>query len=107
MFRKTCTFTLGVWARAGQRKSREKREGVVGCLRHGRARYLVAFLSTSAYVLLGCVIGVQANNAAVINTSGRQRMLSQRTALFAQELVLAQNRAQRKAARDELQRRST
>ena len=72
-----------------------------------RARYLVAltlvaFLSASAYVLLGRVIDAQANNAAVINTSGRQRMLSQRTALFAQELVLAQTQVQRKAARDEL-----
>ncbi len=72
-----------------------------------RARYLlaltlVALLSTSAYILLSRVIDAQDSSAAVINMSGRQRMLSQRTALFAQQLVLAEGRAERDLAKHEL-----
>ena len=72
-----------------------------------RARYvtalcLVALLSASAYLLLSRVIGAQAGSAAVINVSGRQRMLSQRTALFAQQLVLARDAATRARVRADL-----
>lgn len=72
-----------------------------------RARYLlalllVALLSLSAYILLSRVIGAQADNAAVINVSGRQRMLSQRTSLFAQQLALAQNAYERRRIKAEL-----
>ena len=57
-----------------------------------RARYvfaltLVALLSGSAYFLLRSVITAQEGSGAIINVSGRQRMLSQRTTLFAQRLV--------------------
>ena len=57
-----------------------------------RTRYvfalaLVALLSGSAFLLLRGVITAQESSGAVINVSGRQRMLSQRTTLFAQRLV--------------------
>lgn len=72
-----------------------------------RARYLlalslVALLSLSAYILLSRVIGAQADNAAIINVSGRQRMLSQRTSLFAQQLAFAQDADERERIKAEL-----
>jgi len=72
-----------------------------------RARYLlalllVALLSLSAYVLLSRVIGAQADNAAIINVSGRQRMLSQRTSLFAQQLAVARSADERERISAEL-----
>jgi diguanylate cyclase (GGDEF)-like protein/PAS domain S-box-containing protein len=51
------------------------------------ALMLVASLSTAAWFSLHMVISEQKSTAAVVNISGRQRMLSQQTALFANLLV--------------------
>ena len=72
-----------------------------------RARYvsalaLVALLSASAFLLLTNVITAQESSGAVINVSGRQRMLSQRTTLFAQRLVNSAD--EREEARETLAR---
>lgn len=48
---------------------------------------LVASLSTAAWFSLHLVISEQKSTAAVVNVSGRQRMLSQRTALFSNLLI--------------------
>lgn len=57
--------------------------------RYAVALLLVASLSTAAWLSLHLVISEQKSTAAVVNVSGRQRMLSQRTALFSHMLVNA------------------
>ncbi len=54
---------------------------------------LVACLATAAWVSLRLVISAQETTAAVVNVSGRQRMLSQRTALLSLQLVKAPSEA--------------
>lgn len=63
---------------------------------------LVASLSTAAWVSLHLVISEQKSTAAVVNVSGRQRMLSQRTALFSNLLVTAP-KSERAQIRSKLQ----
>jgi signal transduction histidine kinase/DNA-binding response OmpR family regulator len=63
-------------------------------VRDMRFRYLlalalVAALASGAAVILQLAIRAQEDTAAVVNISGRQRMLSQRTALLAQQLAYA------------------
>lgn len=71
------------------------------------ARYLfalalLALLSTAALFILQANIHAQERNAAVINAAGRQRMLSQRIALFSWQFVHAESQIQRDGVRHEL-----
>ncbi len=58
--------------------------------RYAFALTLIAALSTSAWFSLELIISKQKSTAAIVNISGRQRMLSQRTALLSNLLVHAQ-----------------
>ena len=55
--------------------------------RYVMALCLIASLTTAAWLSLHLVISKQQSTAVVVNVSGRQRMLSQRTALFSNLLV--------------------
>ncbi len=71
------------------------------------ALVLVGILSTAAWLLLHRVIAEQESTAAIVNVSGRQRMLSQRTALLANLLVAvpaAQREQTRKLLRESIER---
>ena len=60
---------------------------------------LVAVLSLSTYVIITNIIRSQASNGHIINVSGRQRMLSQRTTLLVQQLVFTQDERERQKVR--------
>jgi len=62
---------------------------------------LVGLLATAAWLSLHLVISEQKSTAAVVNISGRQRMLSQRTALFS-SLLANSPREQRPSIRSQL-----
>ncbi|AEG61337.1 diguanylate cyclase domain-containing protein [Desulforamulus ruminis] len=62
----------------------------------------IALLSITAYLNLHQLIKTQAASAAVINVSGRQRMLSQKTALLCFQLVESTEPSEREQIRNEL-----
>ncbi|MDD5330323.1 MAG: diguanylate cyclase [Sulfuricella sp.] len=65
------------------------------------ALMLVATMATAAWISLRLVISEQKSTAAVVNISGRQRMLSQRTALYS-SLLLHTPKERRPQVRSEL-----
>lgn len=69
--------------------------------RYSVALALIGSLSTAAWVSLHLVISEQESTAAIVNVSGRQRMLSQRTALFAR-LLAASPASERESIRNTL-----
>ena len=64
---------------------------------------ILAVLSLASYLILKENINSQKSSAAIVNVSGRQRMLSQRTALFSLRLINADGDAEREKVRQELQ----
>ena len=69
--------------------------------RYSIALLLIASLSTAAWISLQMVITEQQDTALIVNISGRQRMLSQRIALFANIMVNTEG-AQRLNARQQM-----
>ena len=65
---------------------------------------LLAFLSLSSYFILKENIGSQVNSAAIVNLSGRQRMLSQRIALYSLRLINASEGRLRQQLRQEFEK---
>lgn len=59
------------------------------------ALIIIAVLSILAFIILRAVINSEKASAALINISGRQRMLSQRIALYSFELISADTAAKR------------
>lgn len=72
--------------------------------RHIVALVILASLISLAYLSLNILISRQQSIAAEINISGRQRMLSQRIALHAQNIVKSVARSQRESYRLDLVR---
>ncbi|WP_252508672.1 ATP-binding protein [Magnetospira sp. QH-2] len=64
---------------------------------------VIALLAGSAFAIVALLIAEHKSVLAVVNVSGRQRMLSQRTALFVERLVHAETEAQRLIFRSQLQ----
>lgn len=62
----------------------------------------LAVLVIAAYFILVAIVIEQGSSSSVINTSGRQRMLSQRIAMFSLRLVIVKDVAQRQHLRKQL-----
>lgn len=73
-------------------------------LRYALALGILAVLSITAFFTLYKIIASQKANAAIINTSGSLRWLSQRAAIYAQDLVRSHKKKDREIIRQELLR---
>ncbi|MBF0310372.1 MAG: response regulator [Magnetococcales bacterium] len=72
--------------------------------RYVLALSMIALLACASFGALTMVILQQESTGAVVNISGRQRMLSQRTTLFVQRMLLAENAADYQTFAEELGR---
>ncbi len=70
--------------------------------RYALALTVIALLACTAYFALSLVIAQQESTGAVVNISGRQRMLSQRSTLFVQRMLLSHTPEEYAASRAEL-----
>ncbi|MFM2341686.1 MAG: hypothetical protein RLZZ592_1339 [Pseudomonadota bacterium] len=84
--RNVSELTSGVWRRS-----------ILGLL-------LIAALATATFLILHDVLSINRSAGTIINISGRQRMLSQRAALFATRLLASRDEAERRTLRTELDR---
>ncbi|MFC1685116.1 diguanylate cyclase domain-containing protein [Pseudomonadota bacterium] len=71
-------------------------------IRYVIALSIIAILSFAAYFSLNAVIQSEEKNAAILNASGRQRMLSQRLTYFSELLVGTEDRVKREEVRRKL-----
>lgn len=71
-------------------------------IRYVIALSIIAVLSFTAYFSLNAVIQSEETSAAILNTSGRQRMLSQRLVYFSEHLVGTEDKAKREEIRRKL-----
>ncbi|MEZ5453519.1 MAG: SpoIIE family protein phosphatase [Thiothrix sp.] len=65
---------------------------------------LIAILATSTYFIIHSMLTINESSGTIVNISGRQRMLSQRGALFALELASSEKQAEQENTREELQK---
>jgi PAS domain S-box-containing protein len=79
-------LTKGVWLRS-----------ITGLL-------LIAILATATFFILHDVLSINQSSGAIVNISGRQRMLSQRGAFFAARLVASTDTAERASLRSDLEK---
>ncbi|MCF7971823.1 MAG: SpoIIE family protein phosphatase [Methylococcaceae bacterium] len=73
-------------------------------VRYVLALLLVAGLATSAYFIMNNLLSINEKSGTIVNVSGRQRMLSQRGALFSLRLVTAKTASEQIEAREQLSR---
>ena len=78
------SLTKGVWLRS-----------LTGLL-------LIAILSTTTFFILHSVLSINQSSGTIVNVSGRQRMLSQRGALFSLKLITTTDTEERKELRGKL-----
>jgi PAS domain S-box-containing protein len=71
--------------------------------RYVLALFLVAGLATSAYFIMNHLLSLNEKSGTIVNISGRQRMLSQRGALFSLRLITAETLDDKMTARENLQ----
>jgi len=71
-------------------------------IRYVIALTIIAVLSFTAYFSLNAVIQSEEKSAAILNASGRQRMLSQRLTYFSELLVGTLDKVKRKEIREKL-----
>ncbi|MFM2057396.1 MAG: hypothetical protein RLY71_1781 [Pseudomonadota bacterium] len=79
-------LTKGVWLRS-----------ITGLL-------LIAILATATFFILHDVLSINKSAGAIVNISGRQRMLSQRGAFFATKLAATSDTKERLALRNDLEK---
>jgi signal transduction histidine kinase len=85
-------------------KPDESNPGLWMTKRYIFALVAIAILAVSAFGTVGLLITEHKNTLSVVNISGRQRMLSQRTALYVSQMIYTQDIVEQKHYRRELRR---
>ncbi|NVK19693.1 MAG: type IV pili methyl-accepting chemotaxis transducer N-terminal domain-containing protein [Methylocystaceae bacterium] len=82
----------------------ESNPGLWMTKRYSFALVAIALIAVCAFGTVGLLIAEHKSTLSVVNISGRQRMLSQRTALYVSQLIHTKDRAAQKIYREELQK---